>query len=163
MTETVNGKRQDTKTQTQETETLFLFRNSQPHYSSASRASAYAHAQITGLRHVVSSSSKWASCSASLSGAPPSTIPMCWETKRIAWYPCTPSSTFKTFGSKLALRLSRPNEMAGLLKKMMMMKTPKIVKSRMSRFSRAKVEAGTGKLGLSIGRDHSDQSRSSFW
>ena len=106
------------------------------------------------------------SCSASLPGAPPSTIPMCWETKRIAWYPCTPSSTFKTFGENISASTGRSNEIAGLLKKMMMMMmmknmmTPKSVKSRMSRFSRAKVEAGTGKLGLSIGRD---QSRSSSW
>ena len=92
---------------------------------------------------------------------------MCWETKRIAWYLCTPSSTFKTFGENISASTGRGNEIAGLLKKkkmmmmmiimMMMMKnmmTPKIVKSRMSRFSRTKVEAGTGKLGLSIGRDH---------
>ena len=64
---------------------------------------------------------------------------------------------------KLALSTGRGKEIAGLLKKkkmMMMMKnmmTPKIVKSHMSRFSRAKVEAGTGGA---IGRD---QSRSSSW
>ena len=52
----------------------------------------------------------------------------------------------------------------GLLKKMMMKNrmTPRIVKSRMSRFSRAKVEAGTGKLGLSIGRDQSRSSPGGF-
>ena len=109
-----------------------------------------------------------ASCSASFPGAPPSTIPMCWETKPIVWYPCTPSSTLKTFGEKISASTGRGKEIAGLLKKkkmmmMMMMNnmmTPKIVKSHMSRFSHAKVEAGTGKLGLSIGRD---QSRSSSW
>ena len=35
------------------------------------------------------------------------------------------------------------------------MMTPKIVKSRTIRFSRAKLEAGTGELGLSIARDES--------
>ena len=92
-----------------------------------------------------------ASCSASFPGAPPSTIPMCWETKPIVWYPCTPSSTLKTFGETICASTGCGKEIAGLLKKkkkmmmmMMNMMTPKIVKSHMSRFSRAKVEAGTG-------------------
>ena len=67
-----------------------------------------------------------------------------------------------TFGEKTSASTGRGNEIPGLLKKIMMknMMTPKIVKSRMRRFSCAKVEAGTGKLGLSVGRDHS---KSSSW
>ena len=56
---------------------------------------------------------------------------------------------------KSAPRLSG-KKIAGLLKKMMMMKNnyddTKIVKSRMSGFSRGKLEVGRNELGLCTGR-----------
>ena len=99
-----------------------------------------------------------ASCSASLPGAPPSTgIPMCRETKPIAWYPCTPSnsSTFKTFGEKISASTGRGNEIAGFTEEDDDDEQYDDLKNRAIAY-----EQILAKLGLSIGRD---QSRSSSW
>ena len=77
------------------------------------------------------------------------------ERKTIAWCPCTPPSTLKTFGEKISAEACSGKEIAGLLKKMMMMKnmmTRKIVKSRMRGFSRGKLEAARNELGLCTAR-----------
>ena len=56
----------------------------------------------------------------------------------------------ETFGEKISAEACSGKEIAGLLKKMMIknMMTPKIVKSRVSGFSRGKLEAGRNELGL---------------
>ena len=75
----------------------------------------------------------------------------------IAWCPCTPPSTMETFGEKISAEACSGKEIAGLLRKMMMMMNnyddTKIVKSRVSGFSRAKPEAGRNGLSLCIARD----------
>ena len=61
----------------------------------------------------------------------------------------------ETFGEKISADACSGKEIAGLLKKMMMMKnmmTLKFVKSRMRGFSRGKLEAGMNELGLCIAR-----------
>ena len=61
----------------------------------------------------------------------------------------------ETFGEKMCAEACSGKEIAGLLKKMMMMMmmmTPKIMKSRVSRFSRGKLEAGRNELGLCTAR-----------
>ena len=103
---------------------------------------------------VSKSACKMASRSASLLGAPPSTIAMCSE--GIVWYPCTPSSTRKTCVKIIALRLV-PIRDSGFTEEDEEEADEeyddiKIVKSRSSRFSRAKVEAGTEELGLFMAR-----------
>ena len=40
----------------------------------------------------------------------------------IAWCPCTPPSTMETFGQQISAEACSGKEIAGLLKKMMMMK-----------------------------------------
>ena len=54
------------------------------------------------------------------------------------------------FGEKISASPGSSKEIAGLLRKMMMM--TKIVKSRMSGFSRGKLEAGRIELGLCTAR-----------
>ena len=61
----------------------------------------------------------------------------------------------ETFGEKISAEACSGKEIAGLLKKMMMMMiknrmTRKIVKSRMRGFSRGKLEAGMNELGICI-------------
>ena len=80
-------------------------------------------------------------------GGPRYTVEMYGWSITIARCPCTPPSTAETCGEKISAWTGPGKEIAGLLKKKMMtmknMMTPIIVKSRTSRFSRAKVEAGT--------------------
>ena len=70
--------------------------------------------------------------------------------------PCTPQSTVETFGEEIIAEACSGKEMAGLLRKMMMMMmmmTRKLaVKSRVSGFSRGKLEAGRNELGLCTAR-----------
>ena len=54
----------------------------------------------------------------------------------------------ETFGQKISAEACSGKEIAGLLKKMMM----KTRKSRMSGFSRGKLEAGRNELGLCTAR-----------
>ena len=86
-----------------------------------------------------------ASFSVSRGRAPRSTIGMYGERKTNARYPCTPQSTVETFGEEISAEACSGKEIAGLLR--MMMNT-KIVKSRVSGFSRGKLEAGRNELGL---------------
>ena len=62
----------------------------------------------------------------------------------------------ETFGQKISAEACSGKEIAGLLKKMMMMMMmmmmTKIEKSRMSGFSRGKLEAGRNELGLCTAR-----------
>ena len=60
-----------------------------------------------------------------------------------AWCLCTPPSTVERFGEKISAEACSSKEIAGLLKKMMMM---------MSGFSRGKPEAGRNELGLCTAR-----------
>ena len=71
------------------------------------------------------------------------------EPKTIASRPCTPPSTLEMFGEKISASPGSSKEIAGLLKKMMMMKTRK---SRNCGFSRGKPEAGRIELGLCTAR-----------
>ena len=71
------------------------------------------------------------------------------EPKTIASRPCTPPSTLEMFGEKISASPGSSKEIAGLLRKMMMMK---MTKSRMSGFSRGKLEAGRIELGLCTAR-----------
>ena len=62
----------------------------------------------------------------------------------------------ETFGEKISAEACSGKEIAGLLRKMMMMMMSdetKIVKSRVSGFSRAKLEAGKNGLSLCIATD----------
>ena len=78
------------------------------------------------------------------------------EPKTIASRPCTPPSTLEMFGEKISASPGSSKEIAGLLRKMMMIMImkddTKIVKSRMSGFSRGKLEAGRIELGLCTAR-----------
>ena len=80
------------------------------------------------------------------------------EPKTIASRPCTPPSTLEMFGENISASPGSSKEIAGLLRKMMMimmmmmMMDTKIVKSRMSGFSRGKLEAGRIELGLCTAR-----------
>ena len=78
------------------------------------------------------------------------------EPKTIASRPCTPPSTLEMFGEKISASPGSSKEIAGLLRKMMMMMImmmmKMIVKSRMSGFSRGKLEAGRIELGLCTAR-----------
>ena len=56
------------------------------------------------------------------------------------------------FGEKISAEACSGKEIAGLLKKMMMMKNMKIEKLHMSGFSRGKLEAGRNELGLCTAR-----------
>ena len=60
----------------------------------------------------------------------------------------------ETFSKKISAEASSGKEIAGLLRKIMMMvyDDTKIVKSRRSRFSRGKLEAGRNELGLCTAR-----------
>ena len=65
----------------------------------------------------------------------------------------------ETFGEEISTEACSGKEIAGLLRKMMMMMmmmiTRKSPKSCVSRFSRAKLEAGRNGLGSCIARDQS--------
>ena len=81
------------------------------------------------------------------------------EPKTIASRPCTPPSTLEMFGEKISASPGSSKEIAGLLRKMMMMMmimmmkmTRKSSKSRMSGFSRGKLEVGRIELGLCTAR-----------
>ena len=52
------------------------------------------------------------------------------ERKTISWCPCTPPSTVERFGEKISAEACSGKEIAGLLKKMMMMKNMMTRKSR---------------------------------
>ena len=97
-----------------------------------------------------------ASFSVSRGRAPRSTIGMYGERKTNARCPCTPQSTVETFGEEISAEACSGKEIAGLLRKMMMMMNnyddTQIVKSRMSGFSRGKLEAGRNELGLCTAR-----------
>ena len=97
-----------------------------------------------------------ASFSVSRGRAPRSTIGMYGERKTNARCPCTPQSTVETFGEEISAEACSGKEIAGLLRKMMMMMNnyddTKIVKSRVSGFSRGKLEAGRNELGLCTAR-----------
>ena len=62
-----------------------------------------------------------ASFSVSRGRAPRSTIGMYGERKTNARCPCTPPSTVKTFGEEISAEACSGKEIAGLLRKMMMM------------------------------------------
>ena len=53
--------------------------------------------------------------------APRSTVGNYGERETIAWCPCTPPSTMETFGKKIIAEACSGKEIAGLLRKMMMM------------------------------------------
>ena len=53
--------------------------------------------------------------------APPSTVGIYGERKTIAWCPCTPPSTVETFGEEISAEACSGKEIAGLLRKIMMM------------------------------------------
>ena len=57
--------------------------------------------------------------------APRSTIGMYGERKTNAQCPCTPPSTVETFGEEISAEACSSKEIAGLLRKMMMMMTQK--------------------------------------
>ena len=68
----------------------------------------------------------------------------------------------ETFSERISAEACSGKEIAGLLKKMMMMMknmmTRKIVKSRTREFSRGKLEAGMNELGICIARYESKSS-----
>ena len=66
-----------------------------------------------------------ASFSVSRGRAPRSTIGMYGERKTNARCPCTPPSTVETFGEEISAEACSGKEIAGLLRKMMMMMTRK--------------------------------------
>ena len=74
------------------------------------------------------------------------------EPKTIASRPCTPPSTLEMFSEKISASPGSSKEIAGLLRKMMMMMMMKMTKSRMSEFSRGKLEAGRIELGFCTAR-----------
>ena len=53
--------------------------------------------------------------------APRSTVGIYGERKTIAWYPCTSPSTLEMFGEKISASPGSSKEIAGLLRKMIMM------------------------------------------
>ena len=87
-------------------------------------------------------------------GGPRSTVDIYDCSKTIAQCLCTPPSTLETCGEKNSAEACSGKEIAGLLRKMMMMMT-KIVKSCVSGFSRAKLEACRNVLGLCTARHES--------
>ena len=95
-----------------------------------------------------------ASFSACSRGGPRSAVELYGWSKTIGRCPCTPPSTLETFGEISSAEACSGKEITGLLKKMIIM-TRKIVKSRVSGFSRAKLEAGRNELGLCTARDES--------
>ena len=62
-----------------------------------------------------------ASFSVSRGRAPRSTIGMYGERKTNARYPCTPPSTVETFGEEISAEACSGKEIAGLLRKIIMM------------------------------------------
>ena len=62
-----------------------------------------------------------ASFSVSRGRAPRSTIGMYGERKTNTRYPCTPPSTVETFGEEISAEACSGKEIAGLLRKIMMM------------------------------------------
>ena len=77
-----------------------------------------AHAQMTSPS---CDTEQMALCSPFLLGAPSSTVVMHREPKTIASRPCTPPSTLEMFGEKISASPGSSKEIAGLLRKMMMM------------------------------------------
>ena len=53
--------------------------------------------------------------------APRSTVGIYGERKTIAWCPCTPPSTAETFGEEISAEACSGKEIAGLLRKIIMM------------------------------------------
>ena len=84
--------------------------------------------------------------------------------KTIARYPCTPPLTVEKLGERISSSIGSCKEIAGSKKKeeprRTIMMTRKIVKSRGSSFSRAKLEASMDGLGLCTARD---ESKSRCW
>ena len=74
------------------------------------------------------------------------------EPKTISSRPCTPPSTLEMFGEKINASPGSSKEIAGLLRKIMMMMMTRKLKSRVSGFSRGKLEAGRNELGLCTAR-----------
>ena len=91
-----------------------------------------------------------ASFSVSRGRAPRSTIGMYGERKTNARYPYTPPSTVETFGEKISAEACSGKELAGLLRKMIMMMNMMTRKLRVSGFSRGKLEAGRNELQLDM-------------
>ena len=110
----------------------------------------FAHAHADNL-HV----QQMASFSVSRGRAPRSTIGMYGERKTNVRCPCTPPSTVETFGEEISAEACSVKEITGLLRMMMNNYNTKIVKSRVSGFSRAKLEAGRNGLRSCIARDES--------
>ena len=106
----------------------------------APRAILYTHACARGQRpapapagpsmHARVQSHVMASFSVSPWRAPRSTIGIYGERKTIAWCPCIPPSTVERFGEKISAEACSGKEIAGLLKKMMMMMNMMTRKSR---------------------------------
>ena len=98
-----------------------------------------------------------ASFSVSRGRAPRYTIGMYGERKTNARCPCTPPSTVETFGEEISAEACSGKEIAGLLRKiiMMMMMTRKCEIACVSGFSRGKLEAGRNVLGLCTARHES--------
>ena len=97
-----------------------------------------------------------ASFSVSRGRAPRSTIGMYGERKTNARCPCTPPSTVETFGEEISAEACSGKEIAGLLRKMMMMMMNMMTQNCENRvvsgFSRGKQEAGRNELGLCTAR-----------
>ena len=88
-----------------------------------------------------------ASFSVSRGRAPRSTIGMYGERKTNARCPCTPQSTVETFGEEISAEACSGKEDNDDE-----YDDTKIVKSRVSGFSRGKLEAGRNELGLCTAR-----------
>ena len=91
--------------------------------------------------------------------SPRSTIGMYGERITNAPCPCPPSSTVETFGEEISAEACSGKEIAGLLRKMiMMMMMMMMMMNLMTRklcnrgFSRGKLEAGRNELGLCTAR-----------
>ena len=111
---------------------------------------AHAHVRTHGQRPFYTCMQMASFCACSR-GGPRSAVEMYGWSKTIARCPCTPPSTLETLGEKSSAEACSGKEIAGLSKMMMM--TRKIVKSRVSGLSRAKLEAGRNGLGLCTARD----------
>jgi hypothetical protein len=76
----------------------------------------------------------------------------CDKNETIAWWPCTPPSHPETFSENIRISTGSGKEIAGLLKKMVMMKNDDmiIVKSRTSEFPRGELRARMKSLGIHV-------------
>ena len=108
------------------------------------RACAYGNAHACA--RVVDTCTQMASFTVCSRGGPRSTVDMYGCSKTIARFPCTPPSTLETCGEKISAEACSGKEIAGLDDD----DDTKIVKSRVSGFSRAKLEAGRNVLGLCV-------------